>query len=105
MKTIVTFLLISISLTSTCFAGYYNVGKLCAVQSNNGWAYISPCTTWSSVAGNSGGWISFELDVDDGEIKYSTALAAYLNDKNIRVLIDENNSANTYDYTTMIRIY
>ena len=80
--------------------------KICDIQamSYRDDVYIQPCDQWQSKNGCPlHDWITWDASVFQGQAMYSTAMAALLSDKNVTVRL-EDNSCNTFDVTTMIRL-
>jgi len=104
-KTIVAIVCSATALLVTANAQDYEV-SVCRLQShsNSSQAYLQPCETWvSKNQCQNGIWVTWDTSKFEGQLMYSTAMAAMLAEKTVTLRLD-GASCNSYDITTMIRI-
>ncbi|MEZ5524698.1 MAG: hypothetical protein R3E62_06995 [Pseudomonadales bacterium] len=79
---------------------------VCSLQaSDDGRAYLSPCGGWTSQNNcPASDFITWSLDTNAGKAMYSSALAAFSADYEIKVRLNGSSCAFSYDVTSMIRI-
>lgn len=103
-------LITSLILAQSVKAADYEI-KVCEIQSHTDGTsgLMKPCADsngnfWTSKNGcPSPTWVRWEMNEGQGQAMYSTALAALMADKSIKVRLD-GSSCNQYDEITMVRI-
>ncbi|WP_298768808.1 hypothetical protein [uncultured Shewanella sp.] len=88
----------------TSFAADYII-EVCEIQAMNdsNIAYIKPCENWVSKSNCDNGYIAWDMSKFQGQTMYSTALAALMANKKVRVRTNGSCSG-VYDNTNMIRV-
>jgi hypothetical protein len=101
-----TLVLLSMSISVSSNAEDFEI-TVCNLQthSDSDQAYLEPCGGWPSKNGCNSTWLSWDMATFQGATMYSTALAALIANKRIKVRMDGSTcNILNQDVTTMIRI-
>ena len=95
---------LSLFVVSSAYAVDYNI-QVCDLQShsNVNHAYLKPCGEWASKNSCGDTYVTWNMNSFQGKAMYTTALAALLADKEVRVRMAPGCSAG-YDVISMVRI-
>ncbi len=94
-------------LSLTALAYDYETVTVCALQThtNSNYAYLRVCDARPSNNGcKSGSFISWNITDGQGNVMYSTAMAAMVSGNPVTVKLDGRTCISSYDETSMIRI-